>query len=93
MASRLKRGQHGDGKIGLIIALLLVGSVGYLIMKWVPVRTQNAEFTDYIERAAQRFAINEFVLSPDGKAIVVAATPSDYRDGTSETGPPISCAR
>ena len=59
MATWLRRGQRGDGKIGLIIAILLLCTIGYLIMKWVPVRTQNAEFSEFVERAAQRFAIND----------------------------------
>ena len=59
MASVRRRDQRGDGKIGLIITILIIVAAGYLLMKWVPVRTQNAEFQEFTERAAQRFSIGE----------------------------------
>ena len=59
MASFRKRDQRGDGKIGMIIGILVVVTIGYLVAKWVPVRTQNAEFQEFVVRSAQRFSIGE----------------------------------
>lgn len=59
MASFGRRDQRGEGKIGLILVVLVLVSVGYLAIKWVPVRTQNAEFVEFVERAGQRFSIGE----------------------------------
>ena len=52
-------GQRGDGKIGAIIGLLLVIGIIYGATKWIPGRTQSAEFSEEIERMARRNAIGE----------------------------------
>jgi hypothetical protein len=59
MRTWFRRGQHGDGKIGAIIGLLVLIAIGYTIAKWLPVRTQKAEFGDYIERTARRMIVME----------------------------------
>ena len=59
MRASSARWQRGGGKIGAIIGVLVLVTIGYLIVKWVPVRTQKAEMTDFIERATRRYAINE----------------------------------
>ena len=59
MAGWPRVGQRGGGRIGAIIGLLLVVTAIYLAVKWIPVRTQRAEFTEYMEQVTRRFAINE----------------------------------
>lgn len=54
-----RNGQRGDGKIGTIIGLLLVIGVVYGVVKWIPGRTQNAEFTEAVERMSRQHIIGE----------------------------------
>jgi hypothetical protein len=54
-----RHGQRGDGKIGTILGLLLIFGIVYGAMKWVPGRTQNAEFSEEVERMSRRHIIGE----------------------------------
>lgn len=68
-----RRGQRGEGKIGAIIALLLVALVVHVGMKIIPHKVQTGEFEKHIENQLLNLAANlqgadEFLLSIVDKA-------------------------
>jgi len=54
-----KRGQRGGSKINLLLALLIVGSVGYAGFKIIPPYFANYQFQDAIE-SESRFALSGY---------------------------------
>ena len=55
---RVLRGQRGDGKIGAVIAILVVALVIHVGVKFIPFRVQTAEFEKAVERRLERLAGN-----------------------------------
>lgn len=55
---RVLRGQRGDGKIGAVIAILVVALVIHVGVKFIPFRVQAAEFEKAVERRLERLAGN-----------------------------------
>jgi hypothetical protein len=53
------RGQSGEGKIGLIIGILVVVAAIYLIKLMVPPRITRAEIADFAEGRARMMAVNQ----------------------------------
>ena len=66
-------GQRGEGKVGAIIALLVVVLVIHVGMKFIPFKVQTAEFEGHIEEELLSLAANlrkpdDFILSVVEKA-------------------------
>ena len=49
---REKRGIRGEGRVGCIVWLALVGLVGYVLFQVVPVKIDNSTFEDFITEQA-----------------------------------------
>ena len=49
----MRNGERGDGKIGLIIMILLLAAVIFVLVKVVPPRISAYEFKDFIENYAR----------------------------------------
>lgn len=48
-----RRSERGEGKVGLLIALALLGSAIFVAVKVVPVRVNAYEFKDFIQEEAR----------------------------------------
>lgn len=59
---RMGRGQAGEGRIGLIIGLLVVAGAIYFLKLAVPPRIQKAEFADFIEQKTRTFVVNQITI-------------------------------
>jgi len=46
------RGARGEGRIGCIIWLIIVGLTGYALYKFVPVKMKTARFEDFMSEEA-----------------------------------------
>ena len=58
MDTRSRR-QRGEGRLGLIIAILVCATIGYVLWKVVPLRIANSEFGEYVENQLRMYSINE----------------------------------
>jgi hypothetical protein len=52
-----RRRQGGEGKIGLIIVLVVIAFVVIVLVKYVPARVQNAAFAKDVEIAARDYVV------------------------------------
>ncbi len=55
----MTRGERGEGRIGLILALAVVGVAIFVGVKIVPVRVNAYEFRDYVEQECRMAAIRD----------------------------------
>jgi hypothetical protein len=62
MRTRLGRGQSGEGKLPLILGILVVAGAIYLLTLTIPPRIAKAEFADYIEARAHAYVANEIKM-------------------------------
>jgi hypothetical protein len=53
----MRNGQKGEGRVGLLIALILVGTAIFLGMKIIPVRISAYEFRDTLREEARYAAV------------------------------------
>lgn len=67
------RGQAGEGRIGLIIALLVVAAVIYLLMLMIPPRITNAEMEGFVEQQTRQYVVNQISLDQLEKNILAEA--------------------
>jgi hypothetical protein len=54
-----RRGERGEGKVGLLIALVVVAIIIFLGVKFIPVRIAAYEFRDYIEQECRYAAVRK----------------------------------
>ena len=54
-----KRGQSGEGRIGALIALAVVGIAIFLGVKVIPVRVAAYEFRDFVEQECRYAAVRK----------------------------------
>jgi hypothetical protein len=54
----MRNGQRGEGRLGLIVALAIVGVGAFLGVKIIPVRIQAYEFRDFVEQECRTAALN-----------------------------------
>lgn len=59
MSKRLLRRQSGEGKVPLIIGILVIAGVIYGLTLTVPPRIQKAEFADYMESKGRAYVTNQ----------------------------------
>lgn len=59
MTMRLLRRQSGEGKVPLIIGILVVAGVIYGLTLSVPPRIQKAEFADFMESKGRAYVTNQ----------------------------------
>lgn len=50
-------GQRGEGRLGLLIALAVVGAAAFALVKYVPVRVTAYEFRDFMEQECRTAAV------------------------------------
>jgi len=50
-------GQRGEGRLGLLIALALVGAAAFALARYLPVRITAYEFRDFIEQECRTAAV------------------------------------
>lgn len=49
----MRRFERGDGKISLIVMLLLLAAIIFVLVKWIPPRINAYEFKDFVESYAR----------------------------------------
>ena len=54
-----KHGERGEGRIGALIALALVGIAIFLGVKIIPVRVASYEFRDFVEQECRYAAVRK----------------------------------
>lgn len=54
-----RRRQDGEGKIGLIIVLVVIAFVVIVLVKYVPARVQNASFAKDVELATRDYVVGD----------------------------------
>ena len=62
MTMRWIRRQGGEGKIPLIIGILVVAGIIYGLVLTVPPRIQKAEFADFVENKGRAFVTNQITM-------------------------------
>lgn len=54
----MRNGERGEGRVGLFVALAIVGVGAFLGVKIIPVRIQAYEFRDFVEQECRTAALN-----------------------------------
>jgi len=54
-----RNGQKGEGRLGLVVAILVVGVVAFLGVKLLPARVAAYEFKDHIREEARYGAVRD----------------------------------
>jgi hypothetical protein len=54
----MRNGERGEGRMGLIVALAIVGVGAFLGVKIIPVRIQAYEFRDFVEQECRTAALH-----------------------------------
>ena len=57
VAQALRRRERGEGRIGLIIVLVVIAFVVIVLVKYVPARVRNAAFAKDVEVAARDYVV------------------------------------
>lgn len=65
-----RSGQSGEGRLGLIIALVVVAAVIYGLYLVVPARIDNADFQEFVEDKTRSFVVNQMTYDQLMVAIV-----------------------
>ena len=53
-----RKGQRGEGRLGLIVALAIVGTGVFLGVKIIPVKVSAYEFRDFVEQQCRTAALH-----------------------------------
>ena len=51
--------QRGEGRLGLVIAIVVCATIGYVLWKVVPLRIANSDFGEYVENQLRMYSVNE----------------------------------
>ena len=91
---RRRREQRGEGRIGAIIALLVVVALIYFLIKLVPMYLRKAELSEEIERATREYAITNtgeevlyatIIKEAEMRGITLEEEDIELKDSKSET--------
>lgn len=54
-----REGERGEGRVGLLVALVILGTAIFLAVKIIPVKIAAYEFRDYIEQQCRWGAVRQ----------------------------------